>query len=68
MLKIKKQILKYVKSIKNLVKNWGEGGYLAYQPPSQKFGGDTSPSSSRDLRPCSCTPDFKSWYLQPPCL
>jgi len=38
-LKIKKQMLKYLKRIIHLVKNFG--GYLTYHPPgpSQKFGG-----------------------------
>jgi len=37
MLNIKKQVLKYLKSIIYLVKNFG--GYLHIIPSSQKFGG-----------------------------
>jgi len=38
MLKIKKQMLKYLKRIIHLVKTLG-WRYLTYHPPSQKFGG-----------------------------
>jgi len=44
MLKIEKQMLKYLKSIIQLVKNL-RGGYLTYHPLQSKIWGVTSPLS-----------------------